>query len=116
VTSEYYYVLDAAGQPQPAASVEEWGHWYETASRDNASGRRIGWDEVGDASVSTVFLGLNHAFGGGPPLLFETMVFGGQYDQWLGRWTTRAGAEAAHARIVNALRDGREPESGESRD
>lgn len=27
-------------------------------------------------SVSTVFLGLNHAFNDGPPVLFETMVFG----------------------------------------
>ena len=30
---------------------------------------------VGDYWVSTVWLGLDHAFGEGPPLIFETMVF-----------------------------------------
>lgn len=112
----WYYILDAAGQPQRCASVEEWARWFEAASQDDAAGRRIGRDDVGEASVSTVSLGLDHGFSGGPPLLFETMIFGGQYDSWQWRWTTRAGAEAAHARIVAALRDGRKPEAGESSD
>lgn len=106
-----YYILDAAGQPQQCASVEVWARWFE-----NAAGRQIGHDDVGEASVSTVFLGLDHAFGGGPPLLFETMIFGGKYGDWQWRWTTRACAEAGHARIVAALRGGREPEAGESGD
>lgn len=109
-----YYRLDADGQPQRCASVEEWGRWFEAASQDDCAGRRIGRDEVGDASISTVFLGLDHAFLGDPPLLFETMIFGGPHDQWQGRWTTRANAEAAHARILAALRNGDEPEAGES--
>lgn len=28
------------------------------------------------AEVSTVWLGLDHGYGGGPPIIFETMVFG----------------------------------------
>jgi hypothetical protein len=68
--------------------------------------RRVGKTTVGDAEVSTVFLGINHEFMGGPPLWFETMVFGGDYDadQW--RYTTWAEAEAGHARVVAALERG----------
>lgn len=28
-------------------------------------------------NVSTVFLAIDHAFGDGPPVLYETMIFGG---------------------------------------
>ena len=52
--------------------------------------------------VSTVWLGLDHNWGGGEPLLFETMSFGGgeqQGDsQW--RWSTEDAARAGHAEIV----------------
>lgn len=47
----------------------EWAQWYQTADR-----------HVGDTTtqlyrISTVFLGLDHSWGRGPPMLFETMVF-----------------------------------------
>ena len=36
----------------------------------------VAYDEVGAGiKVSTVWLGLNHNYFGGPPLIFETMVF-----------------------------------------
>jgi hypothetical protein len=67
--------------------------------------------EVGDAEVSTVFLGLNHDFGwAGVPLLFETMIFGGQWDQYQWRYTLRSEAQAGHDAIVAALRVGAEPD------
>lgn len=31
--------------------------------------------EVGDLEVSTVWLGIDHSFLGGPPIIFETMIF-----------------------------------------
>jgi hypothetical protein len=37
--------------------------------------RIIKQEYVGDYWVSTVWLGLDHSFGHGPPLIFETMVF-----------------------------------------
>jgi len=84
----------------------------ERSMSDNS--RRIGQDEIGDAMVSTVFLGLEH-FGG---MWFETMIFGGDHDQWCGdhdqwcdRYTTLAQARAGHDRVVTALREGRSPES-----
>lgn len=32
--------------------------------------------------VSTVWLGYDHNFGGGKPIIFETMVFSGRLDRW----------------------------------
>lgn len=50
----------------------EWALWFEKA-RDL---RIIRQEEVGPIWISTVFLGLDHNYFDGPPLLFETMVFG----------------------------------------
>ena len=55
--------------------------------------------------VSTVFLALDHRFmGGGPPLVYETMVFGlaDFDDRECERYSTRADAIAGHARILAA--------------
>ena len=42
-----------------------------------AMDRRVAYDEVGPLRVSTVFLGIDHRWGDeGPPLVFETMIFG----------------------------------------
>jgi hypothetical protein len=62
--------------------------------------RHVGKDEVGEVRVSTVFLGLDHSFSGGPPLLFETMVFGGEHDQAQWRYTTWQEAEIGHAQVL----------------
>lgn len=55
--------------------------------------------------ISTVWLGLDHSYGDGDPVLFETMVFGGTNDQdnsmW--RWGTEEQAMAGHAEIVTTV-------------
>lgn len=71
--------------------------------------RRVARDELGDCRVSTVFLGLDHGDGDGPPLVFETMVFGGPFDQWCDRCSTYDEAEAQHARAVAFCREGVAP-------
>jgi hypothetical protein len=55
---------------------------------------------VSGADVSTVFLGLDHSFGHGPPLLFETMIFGGERDQYQERYSTLQDAMDGHDRAV----------------
>ena len=57
--------------------------------------------------VSTVWLGLNHQFGDGPPLLFETMVFPndkdfGELDSE--RYSTESEARAGHQAMVDKWR------------
>ena len=53
--------------------------------------------------VSTVWLGLNHSYGGGLPLIFETMVFPNKDDYGdldCERYSTEAEAVAGHERMV----------------
>ena len=101
------YILDDAGRPQPVDDLMMWARWFE----ESGDSRRVArTDLADDVYVSTVFLGSNHQWGDGPPLLFETMVFGGRWDQSQWRWPTREAALAAHDRIVAAVRNGDAPE------
>jgi hypothetical protein len=51
--------------------------------------------------VSTVYLGVDHSFGNGPPLLYETMVFGcGKHDKYQRRYSTQEEALAGHWETV----------------
>jgi hypothetical protein len=79
---------------------------HEAALSWEADQRRVALTTVGVQNVSTVFLGLDHRFGEGPPLLFETMVFGfGPDDERCERCSTWEEAEAQHERIVNELKE-----------
>ncbi len=87
------YILNDAGEPEEASSLLAWAKWFETADRIVAS------DIIGgDVHVSTVFLGLDHNFGSaGAPLLYETMIFGGEHDGYEDRYSSRVAALAGHA-------------------
>lgn len=93
-----YYVLNDAREPVPV-DVEEWARMFEDMDR-----RRVAFTElVPGSTVSTVFLGMNHAWGHGPPLLFETMAFGPGADDEMRRYSTWAQAEAGHAEVVELV-------------
>lgn len=54
---------------------------------------------VAEFWVSTVFLGLDHSYGKGPPILWETMVFGGSMrDEYMERYTSEQEALEGHER------------------
>lgn len=66
--------------------------------------KRIDSTELpGDVLVSTVWLGLNHSWLGGPPLIFETMVFGGRLHGEMDRYATEAEAQAGHVVMVKRV-------------
>lgn len=69
--------------------------------RDN----RIALDEIDGHRISTVYLGINHAWGDGPPLIFETMIFGGAFEDSQWRYSTEAEALAGHAAAVKMVRE-----------
>ena len=69
-----HYILDAEGNVVPEFDLHVWAAWMERKDRKLAS------DTIetpkGPRLVSTVFLGLDHRFGGGgAPVIFETMTF-----------------------------------------
>ncbi len=88
--AEYY---DRQGN---AMTMTEWAQSFETRSAD----KRVAETTLPNGRwVSTVWLGLNHAFGSGAPLIFETMVFPkrgdfGELD--CDRYSTEAEALAGH--------------------
>jgi len=58
-----------------------------------------------DITVSTVFLAIDHSYGGGPPILFETMIFGGERDGYQDRYATWEEALEGHG-VALALAKG----------
>lgn len=57
-----------------------------------------------DVHVSTVFLGLDHSWGGKPPVVFETMIFGGPHDMFQERYSDYDEALVGHERAVKLAR------------
>ena len=54
--------------------------------------------------ISTVWLGLNHRTGDGPPLIFESMVFpadGNMSELECRRYSTYADAKAGHDELID---------------
>lgn len=92
------------------ATVIEWEEWW------NTNERMIDLTKFDDGSyVSTVFLGLDHNFHFDQflehrPILFETMMFGGKFDQIQWRYATLGEAKQGHYEIVSAVRENREVE------
>jgi hypothetical protein len=97
--SDRYILHGTEVVPEP--DLMAWGKWMEEAERLVRS------TEIQGIYVSTVFLGLDHNFGGGPPLVFETMVFDkndeGGYCE---RCSTWAQAEIQHTRACEIVREG----------
>ena len=84
-----HYILDKNDEPVKV-DLMTWANWFEDESRTIAK------TTVGEMDISTVFLGLDHSFGKGEPLLFETMIFGGKHDQNMWRYSTWEEAVAGH--------------------
>lgn len=98
----FYY--DWHGNP---ISLRQWvdlfDHTDRTVAKDTVT------VDGKDLLVSTVYLGNNHQFGDGPPLIFETMVFGDHplAEDACWRYATEDEARAHHEKVVRALRSAR---------
>lgn len=90
-----HYIL--RGHKAIPVSLEEWGEWFGKADR------KVEVTKVGDITVSTVFLGLDHSFSSdGPPLIFETMTFGDDEERCR-RYATWDEAVQGHKEIVSMV-------------
>lgn len=112
-------VFDRQGQP---ISMRRWGELRETGlDPDGHYGEhsyvRVGEDKVGEVTVSTVWLGMDHGWPSFAerqgnqyrPVIFETMIFGGEFDECQRRYRTEAEAAQGHAEAVTDLRAGMRP-------
>lgn len=91
-----WYTLDENKQPHAVSMLES----GKLLTKDRQVANTYIW-LPGRARISTIFLALDHNyFGIGPPILFETMIFGGPQDQYQERYTSWIEAEEGHKRAV----------------
>ncbi|MGC4097826.1 MAG: hypothetical protein QM706_11980 [Nitrospira sp.] len=97
------YILDRNNQPVECDDMVQWAGWFDAASRD---GRRIvAKTKLGHCEVSTVFLGIAYRHpDNAPPLLFEPMVFGIQFDGSQYRCCTWQEALWQHEQVCDRVR------------
>jgi hypothetical protein len=103
-----YY--DRQGAPM---TMQQWAQRFEDEDYRHIARDVIGPDEPLDPApliiVSTFWLGLNHDWRSGEPLIYETIIVGGEHDA-SGMWyATERQAREGHRRVVDELRAGRSP-------
>lgn len=95
-----YYILEGKN-PVPVKDVLAWG--MQSLDRSSWS---VDKTDIGDVLVSTVFLGIDHSMSfnnPGVPILFETMVFGGIYNEYQWRYATWEEAEKGHKKACDVV-------------
>lgn len=97
---DFKYIL-VNKKPVAEPDVFKWAEWFEQADR------KVARTKIGKVTVSTVFLALKD-WGADetPPLLFETMIFGGPLDGYQDRTSTWAEAEKAHQAALDLVKLG----------
>lgn len=88
---DYYILVD---HTPVLVDPDTFSHWFEL------NDRTVKNNQLENCTVSTVFLGLDHSLEGNPPLLFETMVFGGENDSYQKRYSTWDEAMEGHTHVV----------------
>ena len=99
------YILNKDHSIKVCEDTLTWGKFMEQDDRFVRTDTIITLS--GYVRISTVFLGIDHDFTriqNHPPVLFETMIFGGEYDQAQARYCTWEAAVAGHAVAVAKVR------------
>jgi hypothetical protein len=103
-----YY--DRGGTPM---TLQQWAKMLEDESYRHVARDVIGPEEPLDPAplitVSTCWGGLNHDWRSGEPLIYQTVIVGGDYDATGVWYATENQARDGHRRIVGELRAGRSP-------
>lgn len=102
-----HFHLNQQGEPVLSKNLREWGEFTEKDPKQ--SGRIVKQERIGHYWISTVFLMLDHSWGEGPPVLWETMVFtdreshplNSQQDRCSG---SREQAMAMHEKMTHLIR------------
>lgn len=101
----HYILAGPDGRTVKVVDLLEWARWLEV----ERTARTVGKTNIGPFLVSTVFLGLDHNFGEGPPVLWESMIFTDglrsklnyHADRCAGTWEQ---AEAMHDKMCEFVR------------
>jgi hypothetical protein len=94
------YILDDQNNPVEVEGDIAWVWGEEHPQRKIVGLTRF----PNGTRVSTVFLSLDHGWNGGPPVLWETMIFENEkYDGWQDRYITYKDAVDGHLYVVKTL-------------
>jgi hypothetical protein len=99
--SVYYYILDEKNNPVLEPDILKWATWLENKDRSIVARD----DLPGNIMVSTIFLGVDQNFLSSKislkkPLLWETMIFGSDQDEYRCRYDSHDAALAGHREAV----------------
>jgi hypothetical protein len=92
------YILDDDNNPVKS-TINEFVDWEEAYPERKA----VKQEYVDDVYISTVFLGLDHAWNSDVPVLWETMIFGGEHDQYQERYTSYKDALEGHEKALELV-------------
>lgn len=105
-----YYILEGK-YPKRVDDVVEWAKQFEAC--DNRVIEQTKFDN--DVMVSTVFLGLDHSYSfsdsNPKPILFETMIFGGDEDGYQERYATWDEAVEGHKAACKLIKEPQIPKA-----
>jgi len=93
------YIIDANHNIIEETNLLKWAAWFEKSQKVRTVARDEFLDKHGaSVRVSTIFLGMDHSFEVEPhtPILFETMIFGGEHEGDCCRYATWDEAVEGH--------------------
>ena len=101
-----YYLLDKDKKPYPVPLEKSLALYEDMEMKQTAISM------VDDVRISTVFLGMDHGNWFGEhadspnykPILWETMIFGGEYDGYQERYTSHEDALKGHELAINLIK------------
>jgi hypothetical protein len=94
------WIIDSCGFAVETIDRESFYKMFEDIESRRIAKTDFGQTDHGQIAVSTVFLGFAHDYLDGKPLLYETMVFGGELDGQMRRYATKEEALAGHIETV----------------
>lgn len=95
-----YYTLNEQGVPVIEPDLTKFMWWFKETDLHVCD------ETIGNARISTVFLCIDHSYSDGvEPVLWKTMVFGGNMDKEQDRCSgSREQALAMHTRMVEKIK------------
>jgi hypothetical protein len=98
-------------QGEPIHDLFEWARLFEDRDYKVVQQTTINPPDGGRYFISTVWMGVDHSWGSGPPVIFETMVFidepgaedHSSLDHYMDRYSTEAEAIAGHRNVVGMV-------------
>lgn len=106
ILGDFYYFLNEDKTVRICSLEEFIKQMHEMRINDS---KHVAKEFISNYWISTVWLGINHMWGEGPAILFETMILNKDTNDWLDyqvRYATWEQAVEGHKRAVQWVLDG----------